>query len=228
MSMNTLTANSASGSSTRHCAPRNMAPEMPTRVAMLDMASLRWCHALAMTAVLPMLLPTRLVYWNSSSLATIEIAAIARAKYPGLSSICPWQAAITLLAPLHARPTPTTARASAMRNVAKVSNLPWPYRYSLLMPRAETPTNTITTMSVRKSLSECTPSAIIAPELPSTPAATFRADSSPLTANPVSVQRLALAARCSKSMSTLVCIIIFANLANKFGGAVQCWHNSRV
>ena len=50
MPMNTAMSTDATGSRMRHLSPRKYAADTPMRVAMDEMASLRWCHALAMSA----------------------------------------------------------------------------------------------------------------------------------------------------------------------------------
>lgn len=57
MAMKIATIMAAMGSRTRHCGPRKNAAPTPMRVAIEENASLRWCHALAITASLCIFLP---------------------------------------------------------------------------------------------------------------------------------------------------------------------------
>ena len=65
----------AMGSSTLHDFPKNIAPPMPMSVPTDESASLRWCHAFAITAFEFIFRPLYIVYRYNISLDIMEIKA---------------------------------------------------------------------------------------------------------------------------------------------------------
>lgn len=123
------------------------------------------------------------------SLSTMLARAAHRAMVPGMGGMCPLMACATARAASQHIMAPTMSSAMPMMAVARVSYLPWPYSWSLSSGLLLMRTNTTTMMSVMKSDSECTASAIIAADPPTMPAVSFRASSAALTMLPPSVTR---------------------------------------
>ena len=84
-------------------------------------------------------------------------------------------------------PVAAATNANPTKNVANVSNLPCPYSCDLSCGFELMLTKAMTMMSVRKSESECTASAIIAALFPSMPAMNLNVVNATFPADPTNV-----------------------------------------
>ena len=160
---------------------------MPMAVPIDESASLLWCHAFATTDFEFTFSPTILVYWYNASFDTMEISAAHNAIMPGSSNACPCRNPQIDFAPFQKMPAPTKKRMSPMMAVANVSYFPCPKSWSLSCGLFAIFTKMMTIMSVMKSDSECTASAIIAALCPMTPAANLKTRSSRFVMLPMMV-----------------------------------------